>query len=71
MIQYFLKECRFKIKNGTLIRNRVRMRDGSFVTGFRYKHTTAVRIKRVSENIEKKISFTHKADAKRIAVLGP
>jgi hypothetical protein len=64
LLQQRLVKVFFKIKNGTLVRHRMGMCDGMFVTGLGYEYAAIVRIEGMPEYIEKEISFSDKADTK-------
>lgn len=66
--QVFEERC-FKIENGTLIWYFVNMRYRSLIAWLGDQHAAGIRIKRIAEDVEKKITFSYKTDAERFAVL--
>lgn len=59
-----------ELQNGTLIGNGVGMRNGALVARLGDQHTSIVGIKGMTEYIEQKIPFPHKADTESITVFG-
>ena len=69
LLKQFRVKIHFEVKDGTLVRYGVRVSDCAFITRFGNQSASVIRIQGAAKYIEEEVSFSYKADAKRVTVL--
>src|SRR5690606_23927011 len=68
MFTYLLIKCFGKFDNGTFVWYLMRMGNRVFIIRLGKQYTASMRIKRIPENIEQKVTLSHKTDRKGVHI---